>query len=355
MNKAQEIAEFILQDFEKNKNQKQFFLFECKRYHPVFKYSRADNNAFCTAYILHRLKKNSSILTDIQKTKLLDALNLFHQKIPEYKHVLKRDPSYNFYQNHPKSNFFPNSKVIGKFKHFKLADEIDTSALVLQVLGNKSEMNKLFDLANSFANQHPCPPKAELAKHKVYGTWFGNKTNFEIDLCALCNFLELKISNSDSLSNTDQSSLLFLRESIINKWWMEYSYFLSPSYQRPIIVGYHLARFINMFPQHFSENHFETLKKDISTLNSNTDYENRLKIFSLNRLTRKAPELSLKHKHTSLSVRELNFPWFRAAFLSVFKTKTIHKLGKSELFQMHFYCPSLLKAIELEEMNHHYK
>lgn len=351
MNKAQEIAEFIFQDFEKHKNNKQYFLFECNRYHPIFKYFRSDNNAFCTAYILHRLLKNKSVLSDSQKSQLAEALSLFKERIGQYKHIIKRDSSYNFYQNHPKTNFFPNSNFIGKFKHFKLADEIDTSALVYQVLENKNELIKLFDLADSFARYHPSPALAEMANYKVYGTWFGTKTNFEIDLCALCNFLELKFHHSKTLSQTDLSSLNFIRENINQKWWQKYTYFLSPSYQKPIIVAYHLARFMNLFPQHFSKAQFQNLKEDINNLESTNVFELGLKKYCVNRLDSSTIRDKSKVSPIPLKVIEFSSPWFRAAFLSVFKNRIIHKLGKSELFQMHFHCPSLLKAIELEEFN----
>ena len=344
MSKPTDILRLIYKDFIDHHNQG-YFLFKCWRVHPWFRFKRKDNNSFTTAYILHRLLKNKDYFAEKGKNQIEEIKAAFIEKIDNYAHVRKTDPSFNFYQNHPESNFFPNSNFLRKIKRFKLADEIDTSALVYQILDDKENLNAFFELAKSFSNkskQNHLPKN--LQDFEVYGTWLGSETAFEIDLCVLCNFLELKLSTQSELETEDKECIRLFQYCINEHLIKKTPCLLSPSYQKPLVIYYHLARFYNLFPEHFEQKTFQNLLQSIDHYQCQNETETFIKNAAFRRLGID------KRKEIKLGEIDLYFPWFKAAFLSGIKSKLIKKIAFSNLFQMQYTCPALILAIALEEL-----
>jgi hypothetical protein len=218
------------------------------RFNPIWKYERTDTNIFVLAsavFILNELKPYLS-------EKQLIVFNTFKDTIvglfPKYQN-LKGLPTYNFYSNFPIS-FFPNGLLMKHFNHFKLPDDIDDTSLIWSL--SEKYPSKISDLKNLLAENATNTPYG-----RVYNTWFSQNMPPDVDVCALCNLLNLLLNSKENLSNLDNNSITFLSETI--KDLPQKTFWLSRHYGNLALILYHYARLMSNHNIESLEQHKQNL------------------------------------------------------------------------------------------------
>jgi hypothetical protein len=207
-------------------------IFPSLRVNPIWGYSRADNNIFASLSVCFILKSVFDHLEEAEKAKVGLMIENVIQCLPNYQTDSNRH-TYNFYRKGVHEHF-PNGLLMHRFKHFKLPDDIDDTALAYVVMGLPVTLLR-----------------TELQKHAhqsgVYDTWFGINMPKEKDVCALCNLMYLVFSSDDILNANDEKTLAFLNDIIVSESFLKNPFWLSRHYGTVPLIVYHFARLIQKF------------------------------------------------------------------------------------------------------------
>lgn len=220
-------------------------LFPNWRFHASLPYRRPDANVFCTAitvFTLHGIREGLAPET----RKLVDEITeKATQAYPAYRNPAR--PTYNNYPARPDGHFTPGY-VFHRFRHFRLPDDIDDTALVfLTKPHGRNEVLALKELLPRHANgtqrwaQNTLPAYRSL---RAYSTWFGERMGIDLDVCALCNLFLLVLGENLPLNEWDEASLTFIREAVLLNDYRQRSFDVSHHYPRPALIFYHVARLL---------------------------------------------------------------------------------------------------------------
>lgn len=203
-------------------------------------YKRADSNIFATASTLFILKNIQPVLNESQSRLIekmcknaADSFELYRNK--------GGGETYNFWQTKP-SKHFPNGYFLQFFKHFKLPDDIDDTAL-MYLLQNRGKVD-VIALRNKVENHSQVFVKDQ---EYAYNTWFGEKMPLENDVCALCNLLYLILDKGLELNEKDHSTIEFIAESIKSEKYISQPFQIARHYASSPIIVYHYARLMGKF------------------------------------------------------------------------------------------------------------
>ncbi|SOE20768.1 hypothetical protein SAMN06298216_1249 [Spirosomataceae bacterium TFI 002] len=227
-------------------------IFPSQRTNSSWKYTREDSNVFATASILFILKGIIIYLPNHQKGKIAELTSNAKGAFEKYANM-HGGLTYNFWQTKP-SQHFPNGRLFQYFKHFKLPDDIDDTALIYIIQQrNKEEVEQL----RGKVIQHSQPFKK--GTNYAYNTWFGQNMPFENDVCALCNLLYLFLDADLELCNEDLASLDFIAKSIQSQSFIDEPFKVARHYASTPLIIYHYARLMGSFEIPVLENQKELL------------------------------------------------------------------------------------------------
>ncbi|MGR3810689.1 hypothetical protein [Jiulongibacter sp. NS-SX5] len=154
------------------------------------------------------------------------------QNVNSYQNRTGR-PTFNFYPTD--ADHFPNGLLMHRFKHFKLPDDADDTALVyLLKEASKDKIEMLRVLLTSHS-----------AFDGVYDTWFGVNMPSERDVCALCNVMLLVSSSGLEFSKNDLATLCYLNSVIVEDLFRENTFWVSRHYATVPLIVYHYARLLS--------------------------------------------------------------------------------------------------------------
>ncbi len=214
-----------------------------------FFYYRYDNNLFATASIGFILKGLKPYLAEKES---LEVSSILGKLIPSIEPYQNKDglKIYNFWTTRP-TNHFPFGYLMRHFKHFKLPDDIDDTALAYLVKGYAREDLEWL--------------KRKLMTHAedagVYNTWFGEDMPLEHDVCALCNLMYLVFESGLPLNEFDEGTLSFLKEVIEGRDYLSNTFWVSRHYASVSLIVYHYGRFLGRFrPEGFDKVKLELIK-----------------------------------------------------------------------------------------------
>jgi hypothetical protein len=226
-------------------------LFLSVRENKLLGYSRTDNTIFSSLSILYILQslvtyfdeEEHKLYSEI-KSGIWEALKLFKNK--------DRLNTYNFWKTQP-SQHFPNGKFAQKFKHFKLPDDVDDTALAYLCFSDQFQVSWLIEKLE----KHADPQK------RIYSTWFGEKIIFEQDVCALSNLLLCLGSESDlELDDLGTNSLKFIKKVVLEADFLNNSFKYSRHYAQAELIIYHATRLFTN-PKYYDVKVINNLKHSI--------------------------------------------------------------------------------------------
>lgn len=226
----------LIEDISREQSRGQEFfrkgLFPSYRVNSIWHYIRPDNNIFASLSVAFVLKGLLPLLEDTQKVKIQGIIEEVIRCLPNYQNKTGRNTC-NFWST-GQHDHFPNGKFMHKWKHFKLPDDIDDTALSFLIKGfTPQEISELKSIMVQHAHED-----------KVYDTWFGVNMPKEKDACALCNAMLLMLASQPERNIHDKATLHFLNSSILADKHIHDPFWLSRHYGTTPLIVYHYARLI---------------------------------------------------------------------------------------------------------------
>ncbi len=318
-------------------------IFPSQRRHNATGITREDDNSFFTALIvftLNRLKKYFSpeelkIADDIQ----LHAKNAF----PLYKNR-NGENTYNFWRTE-KNAHFPNSNIFSKFDYFRLADDVDCTALIY--LANGYTEDDILYLKNKLLSHAKLPVKTskntllQYRNLKIYSTWFGKNIPLEIDVCVCANLLYLLFESNAELNEYDLGCIQFICSVINNDEHKTQAFRVAPYYPNTSIILYHISRLLTVatHPDLLQLN--AKLKADIFQKLSGMTHPMERVILNTSLIwlgeTKNVKELTMPE--------DISFSWFIAGMLTSVENSLASSLAPLPLFHIQFYCEAYMKTL----------
>lgn len=203
-----------------------------------------DDNSFFTGLIVFTLRslqpaldKGSQRVCDSVIKKALPAF--FRFKNPKGRNV------YSFWQTSP-VKYFPNSGALSLFRANALPDDADCTVIALMAQSaSPSVAAGVHQYMQAFANNQKHRVKSTFASYKslpAYSTWLGHKVPVDFDICVLANILSFVHAYNLTYTAADSASLQFICRSVQNRQYLSDAIYISPYYNKPSIILYHLAR-----------------------------------------------------------------------------------------------------------------
>ncbi|AWW00191.1 hypothetical protein DJ013_19250 [Arcticibacterium luteifluviistationis] len=316
-------------------------MFESFRENKVLLYKRPDSNIFGTVSVGYLLKSLKPFFSEKANEEIDKILVKMEPSFPFYenKDGLK---TYNFWQTKP-SQHFPSGYFMKHFRHFKLPDDIDDTALVYMTKGySKKEVNWLKEKLK----EHAFPDK-------VYSTWFGVDMPLERDVCALCNLMSLLLDAKLELNEHDKATIDFLNSTVVSKDFLKNTFWVSRHYATVPLIIYHYARLLGQFEiDEMAESRrvlidlipglFKTEKVWMNKVLLQTAY---LK-FNEN-LTCQLVEWNALDES---NINSKEFYSFIGAPFAPLKNKYLKQLGSKKVFQIGWKCEAHELALVLENL-----
>ena len=310
---------------------------------------KEDDNIFFTSLIsftLENLKKDLSISNQL----LSDSIcNKGIRNYSYYKNQ-KGMHTYNFWQTNP-PKFFPNSHYLSSHKYFNIPDDADCTAIIYltdSTLKDKSIWLK--DKLAHHANLTSSKIKSTYHKYsgfKAYSTWFGKNMPIEFDICVQTNILYFVYENKLKLNENDSATIAVIKSMIMSGKYLRNSNFVSPSYKKPSVVLYHLARLLGKFQIQGLEDCRAIIKFDIEKelKKKNSFMEQVILSSSMIRLGgNPKPVIYPPTIDTELQ----KFVFFDADLFSPYARPSFKFISQSNIFISPFHCKAYSLTLLLE-------
>jgi hypothetical protein len=258
--------------------------------------------------------------------------------------------TYNFWKTNPPV-FFPHSRFFSHFSAFNIPDDADCTSMIYltdtTLTSNSAWLQNKLAVHSNWATskiKNTCRPYRQF---KAYSTWFGKKMPIEFDICVQSNALLFIYKNHLPLTLQDQETIALLHSQILSGDYIKQSFYLSPSYKKPAIVLYHLARLLENNRIPLLEDCREQLKNDlVIALKTATSFMDKLLLSTaLLRMKGSPPPLIIEQvTNDDLD----NFVFFRANLFSSYARPALRFISKTSWFDCNFYCRAYGLTLMLE-------
>jgi hypothetical protein len=212
---------------------------------PALHYCRPDDTIFFPLSVLFLLRRLEKYLSSEEISQIKLVLPHVKQQLYLYKNK-DTEPSYNFWKTRPSAHW-PFGNFAQRFRFFQIPDDIDDSALALSILdGQKTDFealrNKMLRYANVNVGKNHPHTFSVFRNRKIYNTFFIKSMPSSFDFCALSNVMLLFHEAGLKAVEEDADSIFFLRQSILNRHFLDRSWAISPYYPDSAIILYHAVR-----------------------------------------------------------------------------------------------------------------
>ncbi|MEZ0484082.1 hypothetical protein [Fibrella aquatica] len=319
------------------------------RYNPAWGYKRPDQNLFFTAISVFTLQRLRSFLT-IDEKAIADTI--IARALPAFPHFRNKDglATYNFYATQPGAHF-PHGWLMHRFRHFKLPDDIDDTAMVY--LTTKPSADELHFLTTKLA-QHANRTRLtiqntfqEYRDLRAYSTWFGLAMPIEFDACAIANMLYGVYEYGLPIDVHARDSLIYIADLISTDRYRTDPFRSAHNYARTPLIQYHIARLIGTFDPELLQPVRQKLIDDVKAafLQSNSRLDQVLLAISLMRLGKIPPatiQLSgIEHEFAS-------FSFFLAGMLSAYPQPWLYRWANRPFWHIKWRCDDHCRILLVE-------
>lgn len=234
---------------EQSRGEKHFpaGLFRSYRYNPCLFYQRNDANVSLTSMTIYILQEFYEQFSP-QNQAIADEMIAQAQAVYSlFKHRKGLD-TYNFFLTNSEKHL-PHSYFLRHLGIFKLADDIDDTAMVYLTLPPDESKNKwLKEKVLLHANTVKGLNFSSLPHYrdkKIYSSWFGENMPIDFDVCALANFMVWSVKSGLPLNEFDLQTVEMMRSVILNAEFKTKPFWVAPYYYKPVNILYHIGRFIS--------------------------------------------------------------------------------------------------------------
>lgn len=327
-------------------------IFPSQRYHPFLPYRREDDNLFFTVSVVHILQGLADDFSAEEKALTSEIISNAQSAYGLFRNKDGLD-TYNFWQTSP-SRHFPNGRVMHRFKHFEIPDDVDDTALVyLTEDANKERTDLLREKLKQHANLaykrafNPIPKYRDL---KCYSTFFGKKMYIEFDICVLSNLMRLilKHFSADELNEYDRCTLEFICRVIESDEHRKLTFYSAPNYPTTELILYHISRLIPLLPQTHRFRIESSIKENVQ---SELRQAKGMKRILLENAALKLGEVIVASESGIEDLtNDKTFFFFHAGMITAFENSVAQKLAVNPFFHLRYTSKALNGALLIENL-----
>ena len=212
------------------------------------KHRRDDNTLFFSSLIGFTLQGLRNDMPKASQVEIDSILIRVVRNYPSYKNKTGI-ATYNFWKTNP-AMCFPHSPYLSKRNKYQVPDDVDCTAVVYLTDTSIQHAKWLKEKLSKHANLSANKIKSTYRKYRnlsAYSTWFGKNMPIEFDICVQSNVLYWVCENKLPFNKNDSATVQLIKEMVLSGRYLRDAGFVSPSYKKPSIVLYHLARLLGKF------------------------------------------------------------------------------------------------------------
>ena len=312
------------------------------------KHRRDDNTLFFSSLIGFTLQGLRNDMPKASQVEIDSILIRVVRTYPSYKNKTGI-ATYNFWKTNP-AMCFPHSPYLSKRNKYHVPDDADCTALVYLTDTSIQHANWLKEKLSKHANLSANKIKSTYRKCRnlsAYSTWFGKNMPIEFDICVQSNVLYWVCENKLPFNKNDSATVQLIKEMVLSGRYLRDAGFVSPSYKKPSIVLYHLARLLGKFDIAELSLCKERIKGAIENelTKKNSLMEKVILSTALIRMGGHPAELQ-----TSVKIdKELNdFVFFEADLFSAYARPCLKFISNQHWFSIPFRCKAYHLALLME-------
>lgn len=223
-------------------------LFPAWRTHRTLPYRVPDDSVFFTAVTVYTMHGLCGALSEASR-RTVDAVAA--RAVATYPRYLNNEgwPMYNFWQTTPEDRFFPNGRLLSHFRHFRLPEDVDTTAYIYLTQPHSPEdAARLKDRLVLDTNGHRRSIRSTLPRYRhlpAYTTWLAQENMpLDFDVCALANLMLMIHAYALPQNAHDAATIHFITEVIRHGDHLRHPFRVAPWYADPALILYHVARLV---------------------------------------------------------------------------------------------------------------
>lgn len=311
-----------------------------------------DNNIFFSAITAFTLKSLAPKLNNVNQEAVNRIVQNTSSAYPYYRNQNGK-PYFSFWPAN--ARILPHAYFINRFNGiFAQGDDADDSVMILLASdNNESDNTALKQRLVQVSNLKKRKINSTFKKYRsipAYSTYLGEKMHPDFDFAVQCNILYFNFEKKLPLVTEDSATITLLAEILKNREYMKRPVYVSPSYNKPSVLIYHISRLMAAFTIEALEPYKEQLIADASRLLVRaTNIMDRIILrTALIRLGATTPDLVIKSIADFEQTDHNDFVFFqaRAAFAQPTPIKQIFLHWNYLIYS--FYCPAYNKALWLE-------
>lgn len=324
-----------------------------RSYGPRPRVYKKDNTIFFTTLCLFTLEQLKQKLPLSQQQLIDTIVERGVQPINKYR---DRDISYlyNFWRTDTPA-VFSNIRWMNILrKRHVFPDDTDDTVMMLMVLqAGDSTAELAHEYMQRFANTRIKRIKNTFKKYNripAYSTWLNSRMPVAFEICVLSNVLYFVHQYQLPLRQADSASIDLLKQMIINKDYLKHAAYISPDYNRPAVIIYHLARLLGKF----SIPALDSLKPQL--INDARDLFHSSGLFldkvilntSLIRLGAAPESAEFRGRFSFDAVEKNEFYLFLGDMATYLPNPLRRPIAKRKSGKFYFYCPAYNDVLLLE-------
>lgn len=311
-----------------------------------------DNNIFFPAITAFTLKNITPSLNNENKIRAFQIIRNTELAYPYYRNLTAK-PFYSFWPTN--ARILPNAFFINRLNGILAqGDDADDSVMILMGSDDNENDNKaLKEKLVQASNLKKRKINSTFKKYRnipAYSTYLGEKMHPDFDFAVQCNILYFNFEKKLPLVKEDSATILLLASMLKNREYMKRPVYISPSYNKPSVLIYHVARLMGAFHIRELELYKEQLIADAYlVLSKAINIMDRIILrTALLRMGAEVSELTIDSIADFKKTDQDKFVFFqaRAAFAQPTPVKQIFLHWDYLIYS--FYCPTYNKALWLE-------
>ena len=326
-------------------------LFPAQRTHRYLRSTVEDNSIFFTAVTLYALQQVQDRLSEASRRRIAA---MTERAVANYPRYLNNEgwPMYNFWQTQPEDRFFPNSPLLSRFRHFRLPEDIDTTAYIYLTQPHTHEdaarlkERLVLDANGTRRTIHSTLPKY---RHlEAYSTWLAQPNMpLDFDVCALANLMLFIFAYDLPLNVHDEASLTFIASVIRDDDHVARPFAVAPWYANTSVILYHVARLLAA-----ADHPLLTALEDklVAALRHHVarDIPFMERLLCSTSLMRLGAPPAVTTYPDDLASHFGRFHFFVGSLLTAVDHPLAHRLAKYDLFHVRYRCRAHAWALVLE-------
>lgn len=317
-------------------------MFPSQRRHRVPPIEADDDNVFFTAVVLCALKSVEGLVPEAHRAQIEAITRRGAANYPRYlgNAGLK---IYNFWQNHPEERFFPNSSLLSRFRHFRLAEDADDSACIYLTRPHDAADVAMFKTmlarhANGSDKGRLRYRLPEYNHFRAYATWFGGMP-IDLDVCVMTNVMRFVFHHGLPLNEFDEDTLRFIRAVLENGEHVRAPFRIAPWYPLTGIILYHVTRLMHESDPPELTGLRGRLERDAHACAATTASAMERLLCSTSLMRLGHPPL-LDHDPEAMAREVETFSFFSASFLTAYDHPITWALAPLNPFRFDYRCPA---------------